>query len=152
METKNCSEPVAALKAARNLIADETRWTRSAPARRLRPARGRGKNRHEAEWLPTHATDAGAGRWCAGGALCAVSGVRSGAPGITYLEAASHQLFGIGIGRANDDPRFTTHGDILRCFDTAISFAEAPASGPGGTSGRNAHPASRRSDHDRRSE
>jgi hypothetical protein len=54
-----------------------------------------------------------------------VSGVRRGAPGITYLEAASRQLFGTGIGRANDDPRLTTHADVMRCFELAITLAEA---------------------------
>jgi hypothetical protein len=55
-----------------------------------------------------------------------VSGTRSSPPGIAYLEAASLQLFGIGIGRANDDRRFG-HADILRCFDVAITMAEATA-------------------------
>jgi hypothetical protein len=32
--------------------------------------------------------------------------------------------FGLGIGRANDDPRFA-HEEILRCYDTAIATAEA---------------------------
>ena len=122
MEREICREAVAALKAARDLIADETSWTPSAPARRLRPPRERGKNRQEAEWLPTHATDPGAGRWCAAGALCAVSEVRSGAPGIEFLEAASRQLFGIGIGRANDDSRLTMHAEILRCYELAITL------------------------------
>jgi hypothetical protein len=54
---------------------------------------------------------------------------------MTYLEAASRQLFGIGIGRTNDDPRLTTHADILRCYDLAISLAEQRASErAGGTS------------------
>ena len=125
MEREICRDAVAALKAARDLITDETRWTRSAPARRLRSARGRGKNRHEAQWLPTHPTDTRAGRWCAAGPLCAVSGVRRGAPGIGYLEAASRQLFGTGIGRANDDTRLATHTDIVRCYELAITMAEA---------------------------
>src|SRR5437660_528624 len=47
------------------------------------------------------------------------------APGVTYLEAASRQLFGVGIGRANDDARLTTHADVLRCYDLAIALAEA---------------------------
>jgi len=51
--------------------------------------------------MASHAGN-GPGRWCAAGALGAVSGVRSGAPGIEFLDAASHQLFGTGIGRAND--------------------------------------------------
>jgi hypothetical protein len=54
-----------------------------------------------------------------------VSGVRRGAPGIAFLQAASERLFGINIGRANDDARLTTHADILRCYDTAIAMAEA---------------------------
>ena len=123
MERGICREPVAALNAARDLITDEVRWTRSASVRRLRPARGRGKNRHEAEWLPTHATDPRAGRWCAAGALCAISQMRSGSSGIEFLEAASRQLFGVGIGRANDDPR-STHTDLLRCYAVAITLAE----------------------------
>jgi len=116
-------DPYAALIAARELIAEEARWTRSAPARRLRPARGHGQNFHEAEWLPVHATDSRAGRWCAAGALCAASGMRSGAPGMTNLEAASCQLFGTGIGRANDDALLVVHADIVRCFDLAIQLA-----------------------------
>jgi hypothetical protein len=62
---------------------------------------------------------------CAAGAFCAVSGTRTAPPGITFLEGASRQLFGMGIGRANDDARLTTHAEILRCFDLAISLAEA---------------------------
>jgi len=117
-------DPHTALIAARDLIAEESRWTRSAPARRLHPARGHGRNRHEAEWLPTQATDPRAGRWCAAGALCAVSGMRSGAPGMSYLEGASRELFGTGIGRANDDPPIH-HSDMRRCYDAAIATAEA---------------------------
>ena len=78
--------------------------------------------------MPTHATDPHASRWCAGGALCRVAGMRSGPPGITFLEAASLRLFGTTMGRANDDPRLTTHADILRCYDAAIALAEAAES------------------------
>jgi hypothetical protein len=53
-----------------------------------------------------------------------VSGRRTGAPGISFLEAAARQLFGTGIGRANDDARFS-HSDMLRCYDAAIATAEA---------------------------
>ena len=113
-------DALAALRAARELIADPERWTRSAPARRCRQGRGRGKGRHKGEWLPTHSTDPRAERWCAAGALCKVSGVRSGAPGFALLDAAAVRLFGVGIGRANDDPRIG-HADILRCFDEAIA-------------------------------
>jgi hypothetical protein len=56
-----------------------------------------------------------------------VSGERSGPTGITFLEAASRQLFGTSMGRANDDPRLTTHADILRCYDAAIGIAGAAA-------------------------
>jgi len=76
------------------------------------------------EWVATHATDPHAWRFCAGAALCAVSGMRSGPPGIAFLEAASLRLFGTSTGRANDDPRLTTHADILRCYDTAIAMAK----------------------------
>jgi len=51
--------------------------------------------------------------------------MRSGAPGIAFLQAASERLFGTNIGRANDDPQLTTHADILRCYDAAIAIAEA---------------------------
>jgi hypothetical protein len=54
-----------------------------------------------------------------------VSGVRRYPPGAAFLEAASLRLFGTTMGRANDDPRLTTHADILRCYDTAIAVAEA---------------------------
>jgi hypothetical protein len=47
-------------------------------------------------------------------------------PGIEYLEIASRQLFGMGIGRANDDPRFS-HPDMLRCFNVAIATAAGAA-------------------------
>ena len=43
------------------------------------------------------------------------------ARGESLPEWAARALFGIGIGRANDDPRLTTHGDILRCFDLSRS-------------------------------
>jgi hypothetical protein len=52
--------------------------------------------------------------------------MRRNAPGIAHLEAASLQLFGMGIGRANDDPRFS-HGDMLRSFDRAIAMAAGAA-------------------------
>jgi hypothetical protein len=57
-----------------------------------------------------------------------VSGVRRDPPGAAFLEAASLRLFGTSMGRANDDPRLTTHADILRCYDTAIAMAEAAES------------------------
>src|SRR5437762_3336665 len=99
MEREICREPVAALKAARDLIAAPERWIRSAPARRWKAR----QKREPGEWVPTHATDPHASRWCAAAALCAVSGMRSGAPGSAYLEAASRQVFGTGISRANDE-------------------------------------------------
>ena len=113
-------DAIAALMRARALIADSERWCRSAPARYCRQGRGRGKGQHKGEWLPTHSTDPRAERWCAAGALCKVSGVRSGAPGFALLDAAAVRLFGVGIGRANDDPR-NGHADVLRCFDEAIA-------------------------------
>jgi hypothetical protein len=51
--------------------------------------------------------------------------VRSSPPGIVYLEKASRRLFGAAIGHANDDTRLTGHADILRCYDVAITMAEA---------------------------
>ena len=121
METQRHREPVAALKAARALIADPAHWTRSAPARRWKAP----QKREPGAWVPAHATDPHASRWCAAGALCAVSGMGSGPPGIAFLQAASERLFGTNIGRANDDPQLTTHADILRCYDAAIAMAEA---------------------------
>ena len=110
------TDPLSTLRAARGLIANPERWTRSAPARRWKAAHGRAQG----EWLPTHATVLQAGKFRAVGALCAASGTRTGPPGIAFLDAASRQLFGMWIGRANDDGRFT-HADILRCYDTAIA-------------------------------
>ena len=55
-----------------------------------------------------------------------MSGVRSGAPGFVQLDALALRLFGMGIGRANDDPRLG-HTDILRCYDEAIAVAEVEA-------------------------
>lgn len=43
----------------------------------------------------------------------------------SFLKAASRQLFGTGIGRANDDARLTAHADIVRCYGVAITLAEA---------------------------
>jgi len=108
-----------ALIAARDLIADPDRWTRSAPGRRWKAP----QLREPSAWIPTHATDPYASRWCAAGALCAVSGMRSRPPGIEYLQAASRELFGMDIGRANDDAGLTTHADIMLCYDCAIAMA-----------------------------
>ena len=77
-------------------------------------------------WEPCAATEPSASRWCAAGALCKVSGVRSGAPGFPFLDAAAVRLFGVGIGRANDDARLG-HADVLRCYDAAIAAAQAEA-------------------------
>ena len=73
---------------------------------------------------PCAATDPSARRWCAAGALCAVSGRRRRAPAFDFLEPASLRLFGMGIGRANDDRRLG-HADVLRCFDAAIAAASS---------------------------
>src|SRR5215468_6564864 len=37
------------------------------------------------------------------------------------------RLFGCGIGKANDDPRLVQHANVLRCYDLAITLAEADA-------------------------
>lgn len=114
-------DPHTTLVAARELITSPAQWTRSAPGRRWKAP----QKREPGAWVPTHAADPHASRWCAVGALCAVSGMRTGPPGIAHLEAASRELFGLGIGRANDDARLATHTDILRCYDLAIRMAEA---------------------------
>ena len=113
---------LAALTQARNLIADPECWTRSAPARAWRAPRKKGAG----QWIPVAATDPAARCWCAVGALCKVAGVRSGAPGFSFLDAAAVRLFGVGLGRANDDPRLG-HADVLRCYDAAIAAAQAEA-------------------------
>ena len=113
-------DALAVLTQARGLIADPDRWTRSAPARRWKAPQAR----EPGAWEPCAATEPSASRWCAAGALCKVSGIRSGAPGFAFLEAASVRLFGIGIGRANDDRRLG-HADVLRCYDLAIALAGA---------------------------
>jgi hypothetical protein len=120
------TDPVAALRAARDLIAEPEHWTRSAPARRWKPP----QKREPSGWVPTHATDPHASRWCAAGALCAVAGVRCHPPGIAFLQVAALRLFGTGIGRANDDPR-VSHADVLRAYDVAITLAEADVAGRG---------------------
>jgi len=111
-------DALAVLTQARGLIGDPDRWTRSAPARRWKAP----QRREPGAWERCAATEPSASRWCAAGALCKVSGVRSGAPGFAFLEAASVRLFGIGIGRANDDPRLG-HADVLRCYDLAVAIA-----------------------------
>src|SRR5262249_2010554 len=116
----NADNALTALMQARALIADPERWTRSAPARRWKAPHGWVKG----EWIPTEAPTASARRFCAAGALCKVSGVRSGAPGFAFLEAAAVRLFGIGVGRANDDRRLG-HADVLRRYDLAIALAGA---------------------------
>jgi hypothetical protein len=112
-------DPHAALIAARDLISSPERWTRSASGRRWKAP----QKREPGAWVPTQATNPSASRWCAAGALCVVSGIRSSPPGMAYLQAASHELFGVGIGPANDDARLTTHADILLCYDLAIAMA-----------------------------
>src|SRR5437870_2425249 len=107
-------DALAALTRARALIADPESWTRSAPARAWRAPRRKAAG----EWIPVAATAPAARRWCAAGALCKVAGVRSGAPGFVQLDEAAVRLFGVGVGRANDDPRIG-HGGILRCYDAA---------------------------------
>jgi hypothetical protein len=107
---------VEALRAARDLLTDPERWCRSAPARTLRAA-SRG---HKPEWVRCGALDGHAMRWCAAGALVKVSGVDSGPPGLRALDRAAVDRFGVGIGRANDDPR-VSHAAILGCFDAAIA-------------------------------
>jgi len=115
-------DALAALTQARALLADPERWTRSAPARRWKAP----QRRDPGAWEPCAATAPSASRWCAAGALCRVAGVRSGAPGFVQLDAAAVRLFGMGIGRANDDPRLG-HADVLRCYDAAIASAQAEA-------------------------
>jgi hypothetical protein len=60
--------------------------------------------------------------------LCAVSGVRTGPPGIAFLDEAARRLFGMSVGRATDDPR-VTHADVLRAYDVAITLGEADVPG-----------------------
>jgi hypothetical protein len=105
-----------ALRAARELLTDPERWCRSAPARSPRAA-SRG---HKPDWVRCGALDAPARRWCAAGALVKVSGISSNPPGLRALERAAIDRFGVGIGRANDDPRIP-HAAILACFDAAIA-------------------------------
>ena len=115
------ANPVAALRAARELIADSECWTCSAPARYCRQGRGRGKSRHGAEWLPTHATDRSSALVCRGGALQGLRGAEWRA-GFPLLDAAAVRLFGVGIGRANDGAGIS-HADVLRAYDLAIRAA-----------------------------
>jgi hypothetical protein len=113
--------PLQALRAARELLADETRWCRSAPARTLRPA----TRSHPAEWVRCAALDGAAVRWCAAGALVKVSGIESDPPGLREVERVALARFGVGLGRANDDPRIS-HAAILGAFDEAIAALRRP--------------------------
>src|SRR5262245_8548162 len=88
--------PLDALRAARGLLAAPDRWCRSAPARRVRPAR----RNQPAEWVRCAPLDGLAQRWCVAGALVFVSGVESDPPGLRALERAALERFGVGIGRA----------------------------------------------------
>jgi len=116
--------PLDALRAARALLADETRWTRSAPARRLKPAyRGQ-----PADWVRCAPLDDRACRWCAAGALVTASGIVSDPPGLRALEHAAMDRFGVGIGRANDDPQ-VSHVELLNTFDAAISAVRRAGEG-----------------------
>lgn len=108
-----------ALRAARALLADPERWCRSAPARRLKPA----SPGHQAEWVRCAPLDGPAQRWCATGALVLVSGIASDPPGLRVLDRAAVERFGVGIGRATDDPRIP-HAAILACFDDAIATVQ----------------------------
>jgi hypothetical protein len=91
---------VEALRAARELLLDPARWCKSAGARK-RPSRD------FPEGEPVPATAASAVRWCAGGALCHLTGKRTGPPGARFLDHAAWELFGVGIGRLNDRPETT---------------------------------------------
>jgi hypothetical protein len=105
------------LQAARSLLSDPEDWCRSAPARRLKPAyRGQ-----PAEWVRCGPLDGPARRWCAAGALVKVSRIATDPPGRQTLEAVALRCFGVGIGRANDDPRIS-HAAILACVDEAIAM------------------------------
>jgi hypothetical protein len=54
-------DPHAALVAARELISDPDRWTRSTPGRRWKAP----QLRESGAWIPTQATNPYASRWCA---------------------------------------------------------------------------------------
>jgi hypothetical protein len=114
--------PLQALCAARDLLADEPCWCRSAPARRFIPPSAH----RPREWVRCDARSRSAQRWCAAGVLVKVSGIASDPPGLRALDQAAIRRFSVGIGRANDDPRIT-HAEILACFDDAIRAAGGSA-------------------------
>jgi hypothetical protein len=116
MSARRRLSDMQALRAARDLLAEPARWCRSAPARTLRTA-SRG---HKPAWVRCGALDGHAMRWCAAGALVKATGIDSGPPGLRALDRAAVDRFGVGIGRANDDPRIA-HAAILACFDAAIA-------------------------------
>ena len=72
--------------------------------------------------------DASARRCCAAEALCAVAGMRTGPPGVGFLEEAARRLFDTSVGSANDDPRFS-HADAACGYDAAIALIEARGRG-----------------------
>lgn len=93
----------AALRAARELLADPTRFTQSHTARNRRG-------------YPVIATARTAVQWDASGALMRVTGQRSRCPGFAELVAAAG-----GFRLFVDRTTRGRHADVLALFDRAIA-------------------------------
>ena len=110
---------VEILRAARERISDPGRWTKNELAR-------------ERNGVSVPSWDDAACQWCAIGAAWCEAGAALGAlhPAIDALANAAQELFperivGIAwrVSTVNDHPE-TTHADVLRVYDRAISLAE----------------------------
>jgi len=95
------------LIAARDRIKNPTHWTQGCSARDEHGER-------------IDATDRHARTWCAFGACVAASG-RDYHDAFQVLNAASRNLFGMGIVTLNDTME---HADVMRAFDQAIEVCD----------------------------
>lgn len=108
------------LKAARELLSDESRWTKEASARTIAGEETDALSRKAVCWCMDGAIEKAMGGWSscrdeyskAADALAA-----STHDGIGVLHRDEFVLF-------NDDPK-TTHADMLAAFDRAIAALEA---------------------------
>lgn len=105
------TSPADVLLAARDLIADESRWTRFAEAR-------------DAEGVPVLATAKGAARFCMVGAVMHVTRVEQ-LDFEAYDQCWPHLMQACGgtVSAFNDSARHS-HADVLAAMDRAIVLAK----------------------------
>jgi hypothetical protein len=106
---------LAILTAARELLSDEARWTRTYMAT-------------NANGTPVAPRKRSAARWCCLGAITKYSSKRrlfeADYTPILIAENVLRGVIGYPITQFNDDPA-TTHADVLKAFDRAIEKARA---------------------------